>query len=191
MPTRTDDRLTPAGQRVLDAASALFYDQGIHAVGVDAIARRAGVTKKTLYDCFGSKDALVAAYLRVRDQRWREWLTSFVDRRADRPAARVLATFDALREWLRRESPRGCGFVNALAELPDTDHPGRAVILAQKRWMVGYFTDLAKAAGRPQPAQLARALMVLFEGATVADSTGVPTGAVRQAQRLAAGLFED
>ncbi len=195
--------LTPAGRRILDAASTLFYDQGIHAVGVDAVARAAGVTKKTLYDCFGSKDALVACYLQARDERWREWLTSYVhqhvgakaapnrdtDRDADRKAGveRVLVTFDALEQWARRENVRGCAFVNALAELPeDADHPGRAVILEQKRWLLGYLTDLVKTAGIRRPGTVAAGLLVLHEGASVSYGTGVPTRAVAQARQLAA-----
>ncbi|MFD2083106.1 regulatory protein, tetR family [Actinopolymorpha cephalotaxi] len=191
--------LTPAGRRILDAASTLFYDQGIHAVGVDAVARAAGVTKKTLYDCFGSKDVLVACYLQARDERWREWLTSYVDQHAgrepngdrdlDRKAGveRVLLTFDALEQWARRENVRGCAFVNALAELPENaDHPGRAVILEQKRWLLGYLTDLVKAAGIRRPGTVAAGLLVLHEGASVSFGTGVPTRAVAQARRLAA-----
>ncbi|WP_016700389.1 helix-turn-helix domain-containing protein, partial [Actinoalloteichus spitiensis] len=71
----TDIEWTPGARAVLAAASELFYDQGIHAVGVDAIAARAGVTKKTLYDRFGSKERLVVEYLAQRDQRWRAFLT--------------------------------------------------------------------------------------------------------------------
>ncbi|GAA2758787.1 TetR/AcrR family transcriptional regulator [Actinopolymorpha rutila] len=193
--------LTPAGRRILDAASTLFYDQGIHAVGVDAVARAAGVTKKTLYDCFGSKDVLVSCYLQARDERWREWLTSYVDEHAgtgagaggrasaDREAGveRVLATFDALDQWARRENIRGCAFVNALAELPENaDHPGRGVILEQKRWLLGYLTDLVRAAGIRRPGTVAAGLLVLHEGASVSFGTGVPTRAVAQAKRLAA-----
>ncbi|SDS22609.1 TetR/AcrR family transcriptional regulator [Actinopolymorpha singaporensis] len=212
--------LTPAGRRILDAASALFYDQGIHAVGVDAVARAAGVTKKTLYDCFGSKDVLVACYLRARDERWREWLTSYVDHHAaartstgrrastdkdrdgdrggdgaaDRKVGveRVLATFDALEQWSRRENTRGCAFVNALAELPENaDHPGRGVILEQKRWLLGYLTDLVRAAGIRRPGTVAAGLLVLHEGASVSYGTGVPTRAVAQARRLAALALAD
>src|SRR5215203_765493 len=67
---------TPAADRILWAASEMFYREGIRAVGVDAIAAEAGVTKKTLYEKFGSKDRLIAAYLRARDERWRSWLWS-------------------------------------------------------------------------------------------------------------------
>ena len=72
--------LTPGARRVLDAASELFYERGIHAVGVDTIAEAAGVTKKTLYDRFGSKEALVVAYLQHRDARWREHLADHLAR---------------------------------------------------------------------------------------------------------------
>src|SRR5699024_10191832 len=71
---RAAPRLTPAGERILEAASTLFYEQGIRTVGVDAIAAAADVTKKTLYDRFGSKDRLIAAYLEERDRAWHRFL---------------------------------------------------------------------------------------------------------------------
>lgn len=67
-------RMTPGARRVLEAAERLFYEHGIHAVGVDTIAAEAGVTKKTLYDRFGSKEQIVVEYLAGRDERWRELL---------------------------------------------------------------------------------------------------------------------
>ncbi|QLH21044.1 TetR/AcrR family transcriptional regulator [Streptomyces sp. Rer75] len=162
------ETLTPAARRVLDAAAELFYGQGINAVGVDLIAKHAGVTKKTLYERFGSKEALVAAYLRERDERWRVWLTAEVDKspRQD-PPGRILATFDALGVWMHRENPRGCGFVNAAAELPDTGHPARQVISDQKRWLRDYLRGLSEDAGAADPDALADELLMLHEGATV------------------------
>lgn len=182
--------LTPAGRRILAAAYELFYAQGIHAVGVDAIAAAAGVTKKTLYDRFGSKDALVALYLRARDERWRAWLTSYVDTHASSPRDRILTVFDGLDAWMEEQNPRGCGFVNALAELPAPDHPGRVVIREQKEWLLGYLTSLVKAAGLRRPARVASALMVLQEGATIAHATGVPARPARQAREVAALLLD-
>ncbi|GAA5007055.1 TetR/AcrR family transcriptional regulator [Actinopolymorpha pittospori] len=182
--------LTPAGQRVLAAACDLFYAEGIHAVGVDAIAAAAGVTKKTLYDRFGSKDALVALCLRARDERWRAWLTSYVDTHGSSPRDRILTVFDGLDAWMAEQNPRGCGFVNALAELPAPEHPGRAVIREQKEWLLGYLTSLVKAAGLRRPARVASALMVLQEGATIAHATGVPARPARQAREVAALLLD-
>lgn len=183
------ETLTPAGRRVLDAASKLFYLEGIHAVGVEAIASAAEVTKKTLYACFGSKDELVATYLRERDQRWRRWLTGFVDEHAKSAVDRLLATFDALGEWIEKEDPRGCGFVNALAELPSPAHPGHPVVVEQKRWLLGYLTDLAAATGVPSPDNLGKTLMLLHEGVAVATSTGCVPDAAQHARTTAAALI--
>lgn len=181
--------LTPAGRRILDTAAGLFYDQGIHAVGVDGIARAAGVTKKTLYDCFGSKDELIAAYLRERDERWRDRLTRTVGRAAD-PRARLLATFDALGSWMRAENPRGCAFVNAFAELPEPGHPGHRVAIEQKQWLLRYLTTLATDAGVPGPESLARRLLLLYEGATIAYGTGVMPDAAEEARAAAEALLD-
>ncbi|MFI0466318.1 TetR/AcrR family transcriptional regulator [Saccharopolyspora sp. 5N102] len=178
------ERLTPAGRRVLDVAAELFYRQGIHAVGVEAIAAEAGVTKKTLYACFGSKDQLVTAYLAERDQRWRAWLQRWVAEHAATPADELLAVFDALDAWMGDAGFRGCGFVNALAEIPDPESPARAVIIGQKRWMREYFEQLAAAAELADPADFADSALLLYEGATVAASAGFD-GAVRQARRTA------
>ena len=130
--------LTPAGQRLLDAASDLFYDRGIRAVGVDLIAETAGTTKKTLYDRFGSKDALVALYLRRRALRWQEFLTGRLEESGPDAADQVSAVFDALEAW-HEESERGCAFVNAYAELGGHDHPALAVIRAEKQSMHDLF----------------------------------------------------
>lgn len=180
------EQLTPAGRRILDTAADLFYDQGLHAVGVDTIARAAGVTKKTLYDRFGSKDELIAAYLRERDERWRDRLTRTVERAAD-PRERLLATFDALGAWMRAENPRGCAFVNAIAELPDPGHPGHRVASEQKEWLLDYLTRLATDAGLPTT--LGHRLWLLHEGATVAYGTGLIPGAAKEARAAAEALI--
>lgn len=177
-----------AAQRVLTAASKMFYREGIRGVGVDAIAAEAGVTKKTLYEKFGSKDKLVAAYLRARDERWREWLAEVGARGGGSAEERLLSTFDALGEWMDRENPRGCGFVNAAAELPDADHPGRVVIVEQKRWMRGYLAGLAEEAGAEDPEDLAERLLILHEGATVTNSLGMVSDAPQKAKQIASAV---
>ncbi|WAP55362.1 TetR/AcrR family transcriptional regulator [Streptomyces sp. S465] len=182
------EALTPAARRVLDAAAELFYGQGINAVGVDLIAKRAGVTKKTLYERFGSKEALVAAYLRERDERWRAWLTAEVEKSP--PAERVLATFDALAAWMRRENPRGCGFVNAAAELPDADHPARQVVAGQKRWLRTYLWQLCEEAGVAAPDELADELLLLHEGATVLYGLSAVADPVGISRRMALRALE-
>ncbi|WP_405991984.1 TetR/AcrR family transcriptional regulator [Streptomyces sp. NBC_00986] len=155
--------LTPAGRRIVAAAEELFYHRGITAVGVDLIAEHSGVTKRTLYNQFGSKDHLVAAYLTERDQRWRSLVRAAVDA-ADTPAQAVTAPFEALRTWSETNT-RGCAFINALAELPDPAHPAHRIAANQKLWLLNLFEELAVAAGCSHPTTLATRLLVLHEGA--------------------------
>jgi AcrR family transcriptional regulator len=163
---------TPAGERILDTASALFYARGIRAVGVDLIADEAGTTKKTLYDRFGSKDGLVAAYLSKRAARWVAYLTDHLERHAPDPGPRrVLAVVDALEEWLSGQD-RGCAFVNAYAEIGGTDHPGNEVIRADKRFMRALFVRLVDEAGIPEPDLVGAQLHLLYEGAIVVRTAG-------------------
>jgi AcrR family transcriptional regulator len=156
-------RMTPAGRRIVSAAEKLFYSRGITAVGVDLIAEHSGVTKRTLYNRFGSKDHLVAAYLAERDQRWRSLVRATVDA-CDSPIEAVTAPFDALRTWSETNT-RGCAFINALAELPDPSHPAHRIAADQKLWLRDLFEELATAAGCSGPATLATQLLVLHEGA--------------------------
>ncbi|MEU5849252.1 TetR/AcrR family transcriptional regulator [Saccharopolyspora shandongensis] len=164
----TEVRLTPGAKRILDVAAELFYSRGINAVGVDTIAAESGVTKRTLYDRFGSKDGLLVTYLKTRDRRWRELVEARLDAEAD-PVRRALVPFDVLPEWLPQSS-RGCSFVNAFAELPEPDHPGRRLIVAEKQWLRNLFRDLLAEAGAKNPEDLAVQLLSLHEGAIVSYS---------------------
>ncbi|MFI7387838.1 TetR/AcrR family transcriptional regulator [Streptomyces sp. NPDC049813] len=186
-PDRPD--LTPGGRRVLATASRLFYERGIHAVGVDLIAAEAGVTKKTLYDRFGSKERIVVEYLLTRDARWRAFLAAHHDPAALSPVERVLAVFDASQEWAAAHSDKGCCMVNAHAEISDPAHPAYAVISGQKQWMLELFTRLA-ADVAPDPArEVGRSLMLLHEGALVSAGLDVFPDAFGRARRLAGFLL--
>ncbi|CAN5441705.1 MAG: TetR/AcrR family transcriptional regulator [Actinomycetota bacterium] len=186
-----EKRMTPAGEHVLRVASGMFYREGIRAVGVEAIAAEAGVTKKTLYDRFGSKEGLIVAYLRARDERWRAWMEESVGGEGRSAKERLLSTFDALEGWIQHENPRGCGFVNAAAENPDPSHPAHAMAVEQKKWLREYFTKLAEEAGSETPGDLAERLVILHEGATVAHSLEAATDTARKAKEIAAILVAD
>ena len=182
--------LTPAARRVLDAASELFYERGIHAVGVDGISEAAGVTKKTLYDRFGSKEALVVAYLRERDARWRAHLLAVLDRVPAPGPDRMLAVFDAAESWSAANSPRGCSAINARAESSAGD--GDAVlaeVAAEKAWQVGLLVDLCREAGVRDPEDTARALMLVYEGAIVTVGMGTFDRPFTRAREVAATLL--
>ncbi len=178
--------MTPAGRRIITAAEELFYNRGIAAVGVDLIAEHAGMSKRTLYNQFGSKDHLVATYLAERDQRWRSLVRATIDA-CDSPVEAVTAPFDALRTWSETNT-RGCAFINALAELPDPAHPAHRIAANQKLWLLNLFKELATAADRSTPATLAAQLLVLHEGAlatqplpidTLSESTDLARALVR------------
>jgi AcrR family transcriptional regulator len=182
-------RLTPAGERILSAASTLFYERGIRTVGVDAIADAAEVTKKTLYDRFGSKDRLIAAYLEQRNRVWHAFLDDqLAERRPETPEEMILALFAALTDWLA-ESRRGCGFINASVELAAPDHPAMPVIVAQKRWMRAEFMAQAELAGFRDAGELADRLLLLHEGALVCFRVAAMESAPEVAYRAAADLL--
>jgi AcrR family transcriptional regulator len=151
-----------ARARLLATASRLFYDEGIRATGVEKLARTAGVSKRTLYEEFGTTDQLVAACL----QRWSDHGLSGernLDRTDVAPRERLLSLFDRPRLSARF---RGCPLHNTAVELSDPDHPGRPVIVAHKRALVARLTEIAREAGAADPGALAGQLATLYEGAT-------------------------
>ncbi|MFC0338463.1 transcriptional regulator, TetR family [Kushneria avicenniae] len=177
-----------ARERLLDAAAMLFYSDGIVATGIDAIVKRAGVAKKSLYNNFDSKAALVAAYMEARHS---EWLALYETRmtKAFTPVDRVLAVFLAYQdhaEWAYERGFRGCGLLNAAAELP-AGHEGRDVVLRHKRQVESLLTapleelidDEARAS------RLARQLAFLLEGAMVRAGLEGHSRCVREAHDMA------
>jgi AcrR family transcriptional regulator len=188
--TTASEKLTPKARSVLEAASELFYDNGIHAVGVDTIAARAGVTKKTLYDRFGSKERLVVEYLLERDRAWRAFLEGHIAQAADDPAARVAAVFEASAVWAAERGRKGCAMVNAHAEISDPAHPAYTVIVEQKRWMLSLLTGLVAACGVADPRPVAAQLLLLHEGAVVSAPLPAVEEAFASAAAAAAHLLE-
>jgi AcrR family transcriptional regulator len=186
--TTVEDPMTPVGERLAETAGRLFYARGIRAVGVELIAEEAGTTKKTLYDRFGSKDALVALYLRRRAQRWQTVALDRLDRHPEPGKDRVLLVFDALDDWLS-EQWRGCAFVNAYAEIGGTDHPGLPVVRSEKAWMRQLFVALVEEAGYDDPVGLGGQLHLLYEGAVVLLTAGDEPGALVHARQAAARLL--
>lgn len=168
----------PARERLLAAAGELFYASGIAPTGVDAILARAGVSPATMYAHFAGKDALVAAYLERRHEVWRRTWDEVLAERTD-PADRLLAVFDAVAAYRRREgNRRGCGFLAAATELPP-GHPGQQWLDADSRLLVGRLRALAAEAGAPDPDGLAATLLLLYDGvlnrfARAATTPGLP-----------------
>lgn len=155
-----------ARDRIVATASRLFYRNGINATGVDAIVREASVSKTTLYAHFTGKDLLVAAYLRDRDERWRRSLSQVTDS-LEGSKDKLLGVFEAYGEWLVSDSLRGCGFINASAEIPNPSHPARVVAAEHKLAVREHLANLARESGASDADQLSERLLILLEGAAV------------------------
>lgn len=183
-----------ARDRLLDAAAKLFYNDGIAATGIDAIVKKAGVAKKSLYNNFNSKADLVAAYLQVRHA---EWLGLYAQRlaQAATPVERVLAVFDAYTdhaEHAYERGFRGCGLLNAAAELQVGD-AGRAAVRQHKEEVEALLLAQVTALLPEQPvqaAQAARHLAFLLEGAMARAGLEGRSDCMRQARPIAAALLE-
>ena len=152
-------------ERIISAASKLFYDQGIRAVSVDAVAERAGLTKRTLYYHFRSKDDLVAAYLAGRDQPnlalFQRWFAEADGGVPDKVAAifRNLARAAAHPKW------KGCGFLRTSAELANMPgHPAIKIGAAHKKKFEGWLRATLEAAGIATALELSRQIRLLLDG---------------------------
>ncbi len=151
--------------RILKAAEALFYGEGIRAVSMDRLAEAAGVTKKTLYYHFRSKDELTEAYLLARDQPNLLTFARWYDRAEGAAGDRVAALFAGLARQAGKKSWRGCGFLRTAAELANMPgHPAVKAGAAHKKRFEAWLEGKMAEAGAQNPAGLARQLMLLMEG---------------------------
>ena len=151
--------------RLLAAADELFYHEGVQSVGIDGIIEHAGVAKASLYNTFGSKEALVRAYLESRHASNSERITRALTRFRT-PRERLLGVFDAQGESFTDPEFNGCAFVSASAEAPH----GSAIEQAadeNRAWVRNLFTDLAREAGFADPDSVARQLRLLYDGAAL------------------------
>ena len=154
-------------EHLIDTALELFYQNGFHATGIDRILEVAGVARMTLYNHFKSKDELILAALRRRDEKFRNWFMRTVETIGDTPDKRLPAIFDALAEWFNEKQFSGCMFINASAEFSGPDDPIHGVSAEHKNLILKYITKLAKDADLANPEDVADSLMLLAEGAIV------------------------
>ncbi|GAB3312014.1 TetR family transcriptional regulator [Epidermidibacterium keratini] len=183
-PIDTNRPLTPAGEAILESASRLFYSRGINAVGVEAIALEAQTTKKTLYDRFGSKDGLVTVYLTRRLRTWQQYVEDYLTNNRRRRKYAALLLLDALGDWLEANE-RGCGFINAYAELAGTGAAGIDVIREEKQWVRQTYSRLCAEDGLSSPERRGAQLALIHEGAMVALAVGDEPDAIEVARALA------
>ncbi|MGH1414162.1 MAG: TetR/AcrR family transcriptional regulator [Pelagimonas sp.] len=145
----------------------LFYRNGFHATGMDLVAKETGVSKTSIYKHFRTKEELILAVLRLRDENFRNRLFRRMEEISDTAEGQLFALFDALEEWFQQDGFQGCMFIKASAEYQEREHPINAQALEHKRLLLEHFTQLATAAEYENPRALACQILVLKEGAIV------------------------
>lgn len=183
------DTNKPTRARIIEAASKLFYGEGIRAVSVDAVAEKAGVTKRTLYYHFESKDELVAAYLEARDQPNLKLMAGWFEKAEGGLPQKIEAIFQNLARSARHPRWKGCGFLRTAAELANL--PGHPAIRIGARHKAGFERWLAGACaghGVAAPDELARQVVLLMDGAFSVMLVHRDPAYVEAAGRAAAAL---
>lgn len=184
MAKRTDTR-----ERIVAAASRLFYAEGIGRVSVDAVAEKAGVTKRTLYYHFQSKDDLIAAYLDARDQPNLKQMAGWFAAAEGGLGEKIAAIFDALARVARHPKWKGCGFLRTTAELAALPgHPAVKIGARHKAGFESWLSGEIAAAGVADAAGLAREILLLLDGAFSASLVHRDPTYFEAAGRAAAGL---
>jgi AcrR family transcriptional regulator len=163
----TDVEMEPPSARIMSTATRLFYRNGIQATGIGELVDAAGVSKRTLYQLFGSKDDLVTAYLRRVSAHGLSG-EHYLDRADLSPRERLLGLFTRPSTEVEH---RGCPLHNAAVELPPTAHPAHQVIVEHKRAVLDKIVAIAAEAGAREPEPLGRQLITLYEGATALSTT--------------------
>ncbi|NMM44080.1 TetR family transcriptional regulator [Rhodospirillaceae bacterium KN72] len=169
-------------------ALTIFYREGFHAAGMDLLSAETGISKTTMFKHFRSKEDLILAVLKLRDEQFRTWLFSRMEE-AETPKGQLLALFDALGEWFAEPEFRSCMFIKAASEYPDPAHPIHAQAAEHKRLLFGQVEKITAQAGADDPAALARMLLLLKEGAIVTAHLGHEKDPAKDAKAAAAALL--
>ena len=176
--------------QLIQTALSLFAKNGIHVTGVDAIAEQSGVTKKTLYAHFRTKEELVLAVLRHYDGLARNEFMRKVESGGKTAKARLLAIFDFAERWFQQSNFYGCLFINTIGEYSDSDTPIRQICQDYKKLVKGYILSLCEKIGADKPQALAEELSLLLEGATVTAQVSQNPKAAKIAKRAAKILID-
>jgi len=182
--------LTDTRARLLFTTELLIYESGIACTGIDRIVKESGVSRKTVYRYFQTKEALIAAALTQRDERWMAWFEAVSLSGMPLPM-RIQAMFDALGTWFNTPDFRGCAFINAAGETGDAEDVIRQVAKAHKLRLLRHLRQVIKEAGLAQPPadELAEQLLILIDGAITVALVTDNRAAAAQAARIAATLL--
>jgi AcrR family transcriptional regulator len=190
MPSQMNER-TSARDRITETASALFYAEGIHAVGVDRVVLDSGVAKATLYQHFRSKEELVAACLQQRSDHWRRHFAEPILAKPGPPAARVAKVFDTLNRSVSVPGFRGCPFINAAAEYPGQEGLVAGVIRSHRDRVRQLFADLLAPLPSTRRKELVDQLVLLYDGTMISAQLDWKPKPLRSAKTAVARLLQD
>jgi AcrR family transcriptional regulator len=162
----------PARERILAAAARRYYAEGIRAGSADRLLAEAGVSKVTFYRHFPTKDDLIVAYLQRVSAAERDQVAAAQATHPGDPLATLRWYATTVGQIACGPGFRGCAFINAAAELPDPQHPGRRVVTDHRAWLTNWAAGLLTEIGVPAPEDKAEQLMMLRDGAMVAGYVG-------------------
>ncbi len=167
-----------------------FYRNGFHATGMDMLAAESGVSKTSMYKHFRTKEELILAVLRLRDENFRNWLFRRMDEIGQTPAEKLLAIYDALAEWFSEPEYRGCMFIKASSEYQDRDDAIHVQSTEHKRLLFEHVLPLCARIDEAGAKDLANQLLLLKEGAIVMAVLGRGPDAAADAKSAARVLIE-
>jgi AcrR family transcriptional regulator len=177
-----------ANARIAALAAEQFHANGITSTGVDALSKAAGISKRTLYERFGSKDGLIVAAYESLDVPVFGMLTGPAESASETPRGQLDGLFVQLEAMVQLPEFRGCPFANAAAELADLDHPAHEVVRRHKERLRAWILTRADEAGAADPEELSRQLMIVFAGAQSQALVQRSPTPVRDAREIAAAL---
>ena len=176
--------------RIAGLAGELFHEHGITATGVDALSRAAGISKRTLYQRFGSKDGLIVAAYDALDLPAFQMFTGPAESASPTPRGQIEQLFAQLEAIVGSRQFRGCPFSNAASELADSAHPAHQIVRRHKERLRRWLLNRARAAGARDPAQLSRQLILVFDGAQAQSLVQRSSKPARDAREIAATLID-
>ena len=168
----------------------ILYCNGFHATGMDKLVAETGISKTSMYKHFRTKEELILAALRLRDEQFRNWLYRRLEEGGATPREQLLTLFDAMHEWFTQAGFRGCMFIKASSEYQEADHPIHMHAAQHKRLLLDHIRGMVEKTGVRDASALARQIMLLAEGAIVAAHLSLAPEPAMDARAAAETLLD-
>ena len=175
---------------LVQKALKVFYKNGFHATGMDMLAAETGISKTSIYKHFRTKDDLILAVLRLRDDNFRNWLYRRMEELGKTPKDQLIAMFDALKEWFDDTEYRGCMFIKASSEYQEMSNPIHKQSADHKRLLEIHVKELSHKADLKNADLVARQLLLLKEGAIVTAHLGHTENPAEDAKLIALEIIK-